>query len=35
TGAISEGDKYEIDPDVCISCGSCAEACPNGSIQEG
>ena len=35
TGAISEGDKYEIDPDTCISCGSCADACPNGSIQEG
>ena len=35
TGAISEGDKYEIDPDTCISCSSCADACPNGSIQEG
>ena len=32
---ISEGeDKYVIDPDVCVSCGSCAEQCPAEAIEE-
>ena len=35
TGAISEGDIYVIDPDTCISCGTCAESCPNEAISEG
>ncbi|MCR4600384.1 MAG: 4Fe-4S binding protein [Clostridia bacterium] len=26
--AISEGEKYVIDPEKCIDCGACAEACP-------
>ena len=24
-GAISEGDKYSINPDVCTECGTCAD----------
>jgi NAD-dependent dihydropyrimidine dehydrogenase PreA subunit len=26
--AISEGDVYVIDPELCNDCGSCAEVCP-------
>jgi NADH:ubiquinone oxidoreductase subunit F (NADH-binding)/Pyruvate/2-oxoacid:ferredoxin oxidoreductase delta subunit len=26
--------KYEIDPDLCTMCGSCADACPHGAIFE-
>ncbi len=26
--AISEGDIYVIDPELCTDCGSCAEVCP-------
>ena len=26
--AISEGDKYSINPDLCTECGTCADACP-------
>ncbi len=33
TGAISEGDIYEIDADTCIDCGACAEVCPTESIH--
>ena len=28
-GAISAGDIYKIDPNVCTDCGTCANACPN------
>ena len=34
-GAISEGDKYSIDPELCIDCGSCASVCPSEAIHEG
>ena len=27
-GAISEGDKYSINPDMCTECGTCADVCP-------
>jgi len=26
--AISEGDVYVIDPELCTDCGSCADVCP-------
>ena len=32
-GAISEGDKYHIDPEMCADCGTCADACPPGAIH--
>jgi ferredoxin len=32
-GAISEGDKYSIDPDQCTECGTCASVCPNDAIH--
>jgi ferredoxin len=31
-GAISEGEKYSIDPDACSECGTCASVCPNEAI---
>ena len=31
--AISEGDIYVIDPEVCTDCGSCAEVCPPEAIH--
>ena len=34
-GAISEGEKYSINPDLCIDCGSCAGVCPSEAIIEG
>jgi len=26
--------KFEINPDTCIDCGSCAGACPTGAIEQ-
>jgi formate hydrogenlyase subunit 6/NADH:ubiquinone oxidoreductase subunit I len=34
-GAISAGDIYKIDPNVCTDCGTCADACPVGAIVQG
>ena len=34
-GAISEGDKYSIDPDMCTECGTCADVCPSEAISLG
>ena len=34
-GAISEGEKYSINPELCIECGSCASVCPSEAIHEG
>ena len=34
-GAISEGEKYYINPELCIDCGSCAGVCPSEAIHEG
>lgn len=34
-GAISEGAKYSINPDVCVDCGTCADVCPTGAIAPG
>ncbi len=31
--AISEGDKYSINPDLCTECGTCADACPSEAIH--
>jgi len=31
--AISEGDIYVIDPELCTDCGSCAEVCPTEAIS--
>ena len=31
--AISEGDIYSINPDICTDGGTCAEACPTGAIN--
>ncbi|MDR2791382.1 MAG: 4Fe-4S binding protein [Tannerellaceae bacterium] len=33
--AISEGDKYAIDPSRCTECASCADACPTEAIHLG
>ena len=30
--AITEGDIYVIDPEVCTDCGTCAEVCPTEAI---
>ncbi|NMA95097.1 MAG: 4Fe-4S binding protein, partial [Clostridiales bacterium] len=32
--AISEGDIYVIDPDLCTDCGACMDVCPTGSISQ-
>ena len=34
-GAISEGERYSIDPDACVECGTCASVCPSGAISLG
>lgn len=31
--AITEGDKYSIDPDTCVECGTCAASCPSDAIH--
>ena len=31
SGAISEGDRYSIDPNSCVDCGTCADVCPSGA----
>lgn len=31
--AISEGEKYSIDPVTCIDCGACAAVCPVEAIE--
>ena len=32
---LSQGaDKFEINPEVCISCGACAAQCPVSAISE-
>ena len=34
-GIITEGDdKYVIDADQCVDCGTCADTCPNEAIEE-
>ena len=33
--AISEGDKYSINPDLRTECGTCADACPSEAIHLG
>ena len=35
SGAISEGEKYSINPDVCTECGTCADVCPSEAIHLG
>jgi NAD-dependent dihydropyrimidine dehydrogenase PreA subunit len=29
--AISEGEVYTIDPELCTDCGLCAQVCPTGA----
>ncbi len=31
--AISEGDIYSIDPELCTDCGACADVCPSEAIH--
>ncbi len=33
--AISEGEKYSINPDLCVDCGTCAGVCPSEAIHPG
>ena len=35
SGAISEGEKYSINPDICTECGTCADVCPSEAIHLG
>jgi ferredoxin len=32
-GAITEGEIYHIDPDMCTECGTCLDNCPNDAIK--
>ncbi|HBL64071.1 MAG TPA: ferredoxin, partial [Oscillibacter sp.] len=33
-GAISQGDdRYVIDANACLDCGTCSDTCPNGAIN--
>ena len=32
-GVTVSGDIYKIDPNVCVDCGTCADACPAGAIS--
>jgi ferredoxin len=34
-GAISEGDIYEIDAELCSDCAACEEVCPSEAIIKG
>jgi ferredoxin len=34
-GAISEGEKYSINPELCVDCGCSASVCPSEAIHEG
>ncbi|MCL2235139.1 MAG: 4Fe-4S binding protein [Defluviitaleaceae bacterium] len=31
--AISEGEPFNIDPDMCIDCNACAVVCPTDAIE--
>ncbi len=32
TAEVDVDRKFYVDPDSCIDCGACADACPNGAI---
>ena len=32
-GAITEGERYSINPDECTECGTCAGVCPSEAIS--
>lgn len=33
TDAISEGDIYKIDPELCTDCAACVDVCPTDAIH--
>jgi len=33
--AITEGDIYVINPDLCTDCAACVEVCPSDAIHQG